>query len=365
VKLPVPQARIWVRNARVTQSTRTILRDTGLGKGVTAESTTELMATVDDLLLLAEVVEAGGFRAAQERTGLTRSRLSRRIAALEERLQVCLLTRDSRRFEVTEIGRRLYEQGLQIRAATRTALTLADDSGSAPSGVLRIACPFALSQAIVCRLAIAFAKANPRVRLCLSTTKGTPDGMSEHYDLVIHPSTHPLPDSDMVARLLLTQPYLLVAAPALAAGRERLHGAAAIEGLGAIGWNSSDNSANWRLFGPDGAEAEVRLPVGFAADNLLAVREAALAGLGVARLPEATCRDDLRAGRLCVLSPGWAPAPMSIYVLYPSRRRLSLAGQTFIGALQQALAAFPGEVEALPAPPCGAAGATWVEPAAA
>jgi DNA-binding transcriptional LysR family regulator len=315
--------------------------DPGLGKGVTAESTAELMATVDELLLLAEVVEAGGFRPAEERTGLTKSRLSRRIAALEQRLNVGLLVRNSRRFEVTDVGQRLYEQALLIRAATRTALTIAGDSSAAPSGVLRIACPFALSQAVVGRLAIAFAQAHPRVRLCLSTTKGTVEALSEHYDLVIHPSTGPLPDSDVVARLLRSQPYVLVAAPALAAGRETLQGPAAIEGLPAIGWNASDATASWRLFGPAGAEAEVRLPVSFAADTLVTVREAALAGLGVARLPEATCRDDLREGRLCLLAPGWGPAPMALYALYPSRRQLSLAGQAFVGALQQALAAFP------------------------
>lgn len=299
------------------------------------------MATVDDLLLLTEVVEAGGFRAAGARTGLTKSRLSRRIAELEDRLKVCLLNRNSRRFEVTEIGQRLYEQGLQIRAVTREALTLAEDSVSAPSGVLRVACPFALSQAVVGRLAIAFAHAHPRVRLCLSTTKGTDEALMEHHDLVIHPSTHRLPDSDVVARQLLTQPYQLVAAPSLVAGREHLLGPDAIEGLDAIGWNSAEPVSTWRLFGPQGAEAELRMPVRFAADNLVAVREAAIAGLGVARLPVATCHEDVASGRLCELAPGWAPAPMAIYVLYPSRRQLSLAGQAFVVALQRALAELP------------------------
>lgn len=299
------------------------------------------MATVDDLLLLAEVVEAGGFRAAGARTGLTRSRLSRRIAELEERLKVCLLNRNSRRFEVTEIGQRLYERGLQIRAVTREALTLAEDSVSAPSGVLRVACPLALSQAVVGRLAIEFAHDHPRVRFCLSTTKGTDEALLEHHDLIIHPSTHRLPDSDVVARPLLTQPYCLVAAPALSAGRADLSGPEVFEGLDAIGWNSAEAVSTWRLFGPGGSEAELRLPVRFAADNLVAVREAAVAGLGVARLPVATCRDDVAAGRLVILAPGWAPAPMTIYALYPSRRRLSLAGQAFIAALQQALDRLP------------------------
>lgn len=305
--------------------------------GVRSETTEELMATVDDLLLLAEVIEAGGFRAAEESSGITKSLLSRRIAALEQRLNVCVLRRDARRFEVTEIGQQLYAQALQIRAATRSAMTAAHDSVNAPSGLLRVACPFAISQIIVARLSIEFAQAHPRVRLSLSTTKGMRDSLGEYYDLIVHPSTLPLPDSELVARRLMSQPYQLVAAPALAASRETLVGVEALEGLPAIGWNSHEAQAQWHLVGPDQSEREVQLPVRFAADNLIVVRDAALAGLGVARLPRSMCHEDIAAGRLVVLAPGWAPPPFAIYALYPSRRQLSLAGQTFMQILTEAL----------------------------
>ena len=196
------------------------LLESGLGKGISSGSTEELMATVEDLLLLAEVVEAGGIRATSARTGLTKSRLSRRIAALEERLHVCLLTRNSRHFEVTDIGRALYQHALQIREAARSAMTLATDTSSEPGGLLRVACPFALSRSVLTPLALAFAIRHPRVRLCLATTKGTAEALEQHYDLLIHPSSQQLPDSDVVARRLSTVPYVLVASPALFEGLE-------------------------------------------------------------------------------------------------------------------------------------------------
>ena len=69
-----------------------------------------LMGTVEELILLAEVVEAGGFSAASARTGMPKSRLSRRVAKLEQRLGVGLIRRDSRHFEVTELGQQLYQR---------------------------------------------------------------------------------------------------------------------------------------------------------------------------------------------------------------------------------------------------------------
>ncbi len=311
------------------------LLESGLGKGIASGSTEELMATVDDLLLLAEVVEAGGIRATSARTGLTKSRLSRRIAALEERLHVCLLTRNSRHFEVTDVGRALYEHALQIRETARSAMTLANDTLSEPGGLLRVACPFALSRSVVAPLAIDFAIRHPRVRLCLATTKGTAQALEQHYDLLIHPSSQQLPDSDVVARRLSTVPYVLVASPALFNGLEVPKLPTELDRFPVVGWNTDDPVAAIHLNGPGGSTAEVRMPVRFSADNLLAVHEAALAGLGIARLPRPVCADDLTGARLVEVAPGWAPPPMSIYVIYSSRRQLSRAGHSFVELLHQ------------------------------
>jgi DNA-binding transcriptional LysR family regulator len=304
--------------------------------GTPSETTEELISTVDDLLLLAEVIEAGGFRAASESSGITKSLLSRRIAALELRLNVCVLRRDSRRFEVTEIGQQLYEQALKIREASRSAMTLAHDSVDEPSGLLRVACPFAISQLIVSRLGIEFAMTHPRVRLSLSTTKGMRDSLGEYFDLIVHPSAHPLPDSELVARRLMSQPYQLVAAPSLVKDLD-VSGIASLQGLPAIGWNSHDAQAVWRLIGPGAKEHEVQMAVRFVADNLMVVRDAAVAGLGVARLPLSMCTEEVASNRLVVVAPGWAPPPFAIYALYPSRRRLSLAGHAFLAVLADAL----------------------------
>lgn len=297
----------------------------------------ELSVFADDLLLLVEVIEAGGFTAASKRSGIPKSRLSRRIASLEELLGVCLLTRNSRTFAVTEIGSRLLQHGLQIRAETQTAITAALDSATMPSGPLRVACPIALSSVLVADVAVAFARAHPRVQVHLTTTHGTDSPRCDPYDLVIHPSNQSLPDSDLIARRLVQLSYVLVAAPSLMEASAWPMTPQELTRKPAIGWNSRDAWASWQLNGPDGESVKVHLPVQFGGDSLIAVLKAALAGLGIARLPWLMCRPHVEAEDLRIVTAGWAPAPMSIYVLYSSRRQLSLAGKAFIDTLSQAM----------------------------
>jgi DNA-binding transcriptional LysR family regulator len=296
-----------------------------------------LMATVEELLLLMEVIDASGYRAASERTGIPRSSLSRRIAALEDRLGVCLITRNSRRFEVTDMGRQLFQQGLKIREAAQAAISIAHDSGGVPSGDLRVACPMALSTILLGPMAVQFAKQHPRVRIFLSTTRGTSEALAQNFDIVIHPSSQALPDSDVVAQRLIHVPYGLFAPPQLLQGATKGSEPNELAGLDAIGWNSGETRTAWILQGPDGRSEELRLQVRFVTDNLLAVKEAAIAGLGVARLPIALAADALVTGELVQVVPKWALPTMSIYALYPSRRHLSLAGQQFLQWIKPAL----------------------------
>ncbi|MEO6917668.1 MAG: LysR substrate-binding domain-containing protein [Collimonas sp.] len=297
------------------------------------ERVSQLTGAADDLMLLVEVIEAGGFSAASARTGVPKSRLSRRIAALEEQLGVHLLLRNSRYFEVTEIGRQLYEHGRSIRSETYAAMTLAHNSQEEAHGSLHIACPIALASVIVGRVATEFALAHPRVRLCLSSTMGTVESLTKHFDLVLLPSAQSLPDSDMIVQRLAFAPYLLVATPAVIESAGCPAEPDALSGVDAIGWGSAEESSRWHLIGPQKEHAEVETRIRFSSDNLLVIRQAALAGLGVARMSDVLCRQDIAEGRLSVVLPGWAPPPMSIYALYASRRHISIAGKLFLSEL--------------------------------
>ena len=155
---------------------------------------------IDDLALLLEVVEAGGFSAASVRCKIPKSRLSRRIARLEQQMGAALIKRDSRHFEVTELGRKVLEHAATIRDSARLAFGVVQDSRGEPAGELKVACPVAMATFLLARFAAGFVQRYPRVRLSVATTTGMVESLAERYDIVIHPSSVPLADTSMVAR---------------------------------------------------------------------------------------------------------------------------------------------------------------------
>ncbi len=295
----------------------------------------DLVDVPHDLMMLVEVVEAGGFSAASHRTGIPKSRLSRRIAALEERLGVALLMRNTRHFEVTELGQELFQRGLKIRDETRAALAVAQEGRNEPSGTLRIACPIALASFIIGDVAIAFARSHPRVTLTLKTTDGS--ALDEHFDLIIQPARRALADSSMVAQQLMAARYVLVASPTLIADAGFPADPQQLMEWPAIGWSFDEHAAKWTLWGPQGETAIVPVKPRLHSDSLLVIQKAAIAGIGVAQLPLGLCQKDIDEGSLAVVAPGWAPLPISVYALYPSRHHLTHGGRLFLAALSQAL----------------------------
>ncbi len=232
----------------------------------------ELNGVVDDLIALVLVIEAGGFNAASARHRIPVSRLSRRVAALEKRLGVSLLVRNSRHFKVTEIGERLYLHGVTVRAETRNVLAVAQETLTEPSGHLRVACPVAMATNLVSPLGIEFVKMHPRVSITLSTTDGRPAPPGEAPDLVIQPSVDALPDSSMVSRKLGEFPYVVVASPELYELLGRPSTPAALSGCPAIGWTFGPHPYRWLLRGPGKAEVELNVQPRFTSDSLLQIR---------------------------------------------------------------------------------------------
>jgi DNA-binding transcriptional LysR family regulator len=298
----------------------------------------ELSGVFDDLMALVAVVEAGGFNAASARFDIPVSRLSRRVAALEKKMGVSLLMRDARRFKVTEAGLGAYRHGLEIRAEMHNAMADARDSLAEPSGHLRVSCPMALGASIVGPLAIEFILQHPRVSLTLESTDGRMTAFSDPVDLLIQPAREALRDSSLVARKLAEARYLLVGSPDVLARLPDGPPSPDWPAVPVVGWTFTAQAERWPLLHADGATVQLAVAARFASDNLLLVREASLAGLGVAQLPPLLCQADIDAGRLGVFAAGWSPPSVSIYAIYPSRRVLTLAGRCFVDALGEAFA---------------------------
>lgn len=297
------------------------------------------MDDLNDLYFYARVVEHGSFTAAGSALGLPKSKLSRRIALLEERLGVRLIQRSTRHFAVTEIGRIYYEHCRAMLVEAEAARSAIEMSRAEPCGIVRLSCPIALLHAHVGRMLAEFMAGNPQVTVHLDATNRPVSPVSDGIDLAIRVRPPPLPDSELVLRVLSDRGQCLVASPALLAARGRPVAPADLADFPSLSLGPPQDEHLWTLFGPQGARAEFRHQPRLITSDMVALRRAALAGVGVVQLPTLMVCDELAQGALVRVLPDWDPRREIIHVVYPSRRGLLPAVRVLIDHLAERFAA--------------------------
>lgn len=279
------------------------------------------MDDLNDLYYFAQVVEHGGFAPAGRALNMPKSKLSRRIALLEERLGVRLLQRSPRHFSVTEIGQEYQRHCLAMLVEAQAAREAIERTRSEPQGLVRMSCPTTLLQYRVGDLVSRFMVEYPKVQVHLEATNRRVDVLGEGLDLALRVRFPPLESSDLVMRVLADSPQRLVASPEFLRGCELPLRPADLSGLPSLDWGPP-REHRWCLEGPDGATAEVRHQPRLISDDMSTLRQAALRGVGVVQLPCMVVEQDLQAGRLLDIMPQWAPRCGVVHALFPSRRGL-------------------------------------------
>jgi DNA-binding transcriptional LysR family regulator len=170
---------------------------------------------LNDLAYFAEVVGHGGFAAAGRALGEPKSKLSRRVAALEERLGLRLIERSSRRFRVTETGLAFYERCRAMLAEAEQAEALVMRAQAEPHGRIRFSCPTGMI-APVSNLITSFLVRYPKVRLQLVVTDRGVDLIQERIDLALRVRVELTTDAELTVRSLGQSVRILVASPQIA-----------------------------------------------------------------------------------------------------------------------------------------------------
>lgn len=274
----------------------------------------------NDLYYFAQVVAHGGFAPAGRALGIPKSKLSRRIAMLEERLGAKLILRSTRSFAVTEIGQAYHAhcRAMLVEAeAAEESIALAH---AEPCGVVRMSCPVALLATRVGDMLAEFLAEHPKVELHLEETNRKVDVVAEGMDLAIRVRPPPLEDSDLVMRVLSDRGQCLVASPALLAQWGAPSNPADLAQLPSMVLGQAQDEHLWVLHGPEGARAEVRHRPRYVTRALLALRAAALAGVGVVQLPRMMLTREFEQGALVPVLPGWEPRRELIHLVFASRR---------------------------------------------
>ena len=289
------------------------------------------MERLDDLVLFVEVVERTGFAAAARHLGMQRSKLSRRIGELEERLGVRLLQRNTRSVSLTPAGEQIYGHARGVVEEARAAYNVAAELNGEPSGLLRMTCPVPFAVKVLTPIVAEFGQKYPRLRTLIDASDRVKDLVSEGFELAFRAQAAPLSDSSLIARPLGNIPMAVVASPALIKTHGPVQHPQQLADLGLLGPHDGRQSIHFSHAeeGDYLLTYEPRLVSG----NLLVLEAAAMGGLGAACLPRYLCRQALLSGELVELfdkESTWAPHAGQLYALLPTRRRNTLAVKVFL-----------------------------------
>ncbi len=292
---------------------------------------------LNDLMYFAQVVEHGGFSAAERVLGVSKSRLSRRVAELETSLGVRLLQRSTRKLSLTEAGEGFFRHCQLMLAEAQAAMNAVQALRSAPRGTVRVSVPVTVSQTILSKILPEFLLRYPEVRVSIRVTNRVIDLYEDSIDIALRVRSEPPDNANIVVRPLWRTQQMLVGAPSLLSQNAPPVAPGDLGRFETLDTPSADGRHVFNLIAPDGHrhvhEHEPRLVTA----DLSTICEAVLDGIGIAALPEMMYGAALRAGQLSPVMPGWTlPAPQ-LFAVFVSRQGMVPAVRAFVDYLVEKL----------------------------
>lgn len=296
------------------------------------------MQDLNDMVFFAEVAERGGFAAASRALGIPKSRLSRRVAELEERLGVQLMQRSTRRLSLTPAGEIYLRHAAAMRDAAQAAAEAVAQVQTEPSGLVRVSCPVTIAHSGLGQLMPLFMERYPAVRIDMRVMNRPVDLIEEGIDIALRVRPAIEDSTMLVAKTFGTSRGVLVASPDLLARQGPVDTPADLAKLQTAAMSvNGEGRSDWRLEGPKGEiYVHSHLPR-YVADDLATLQFGTLGGIGATLLPDYMCRADVAAGRLVRLLPGWGPSPVVAHMVFPARRALVPAVRRLIDFLTEHL----------------------------
>ncbi|MBX5239227.1 LysR family transcriptional regulator [Rhizobium sp. NLR22b] len=288
---------------------------------------------LNDILIFMAVVDAGSFIAGGQAMGLSRSAAGKAVTRLEERLGARLLNRTTRTLSLTDEGRLFYEHGLQILASVDEAeASIAGQSGT-PRGVLRLAVPGLFGRLVVLPLLEKYLRTWPDMQVEVNFTDRPADNVEDGFDLAIGIGATPsAADSRLIARVISSDKARLCASPSYLSERGMPRDIGDLAAHDCLFFTSRGQRQGWRFRSGGGwikAQGRSRLRL----DSGEAVRDACMAGLGIALLPHFVVAAELTAGRLRQVLSDLETDDTKIVALYPDKGMLEPRVRCFIDLL--------------------------------
>ena len=297
------------------------------------------MDRFQSLVAFAKVVETGSFARAADRLDLSVSAVSRQVAELESHLGARLLNRTTRRLSLTESGQAFYERCVQLLADLEEAEEEVTAAAIVPRGTLKLTASISFGVGYLAPAIAQFQRQHPQLRFDVELSDRAIDIVEEGIDLAIRIGD--IGSRALIGRRIGVSRMICCAAPSYLAHRPAPRTPADLASHPCLTYEYASVGNVWRFVDDAGRFHDVKVSGPVHANNGALLSALAVAGAGVNLEPDFIVANDVRAGRLVPLLPGYVAPTVSINAAYPSRRHLSAKVRSFIDFLAQRFAHEP------------------------
>ena len=281
------------------------------------------MNDLNDMTIFAKVAELQGISPAARVLRMPKSKVSRHMAALEDELGVRLLERSTRAVHLTEVGEIYFQHCKRIVEEAVSAQESVSQMLEAPRGHLKINASVAIGQHLLTPFLGEFMALYPEIQLEIRLDNQRVDLIRDGYDLVVRLGK--LEDSALISKPLGEDHAVLVASPDYLKQMGTPKKLAEFKNHRFLVMGDMPDFDHWRLIGPGGQQEIVDVGRYSMLNDLTMIRQVAIDGGGIARLPRYICSDDVNSsGELRQVMSDWRSPTFQFYALYPSRRGVTL-----------------------------------------
>lgn len=293
------------------------------------------MFDLNDVLIFSKVAETNGISSAARQLGMPKSRVSRRMAALEAELDVRLLERNTRSVRLTEAGDLFLQHSQRIIEEAIGALESVNYLTEKPRGNLRVSASVTVGQHLLSHFIAEFRQLYPEIDLELHLTDRRVDLISEGFDVVIRVGD--LEDSTLISRRIGSGYAKFYTSPKYLASINIPTRVIDLQKLSLLTRSESGVPVSVLLIGPRNKKIEATLKSDVVTGDLSTLRQMASDGGGIALLPEYLVRTELRQNTLVEVLPNWRTESFNFYALFPSHRGMALKARVWIDFVESKL----------------------------
>lgn len=291
------------------------------------------MLDFNDFRYFVCIVECGGITAASREMKIPKSTLSHRLQQLEAALGTRLLNRTSRSLSMSDAGGLFFRHAIEAIRHAELAESSVLERMSEPSGTIRFTTAAATSMFALMPILPEFIRKYPRINLIQHVSDDPVDIVRGNYDVAVRAHTGLLSDSTLIQRPLVQSRWFLYASPCYLL----LHGTpsapAELARHETLLMLRHGKTSSWELSHPIHGAVTVALSPRLGSGDMVALKQAAIAGLGIVALPAYVCQEEIHSGELVRVMPDWLANEATISAVLPFRQGMLPSIRAFLDFL--------------------------------